>query len=149
MWVGSDRFWKMVEAIAIANERVRELEKLLAAQRTTFAAAVAHTEKEGHAALASAHEKIAAMQSTQDWLMLHVNRLENERRLLTEQRLHVSMPMPVIERDEPEPDLVHGVPHDALPLAQVMTASLEDVGDELARRLGIEHDEAGQIRYTQ
>lgn len=113
-----------------------------------------------------AEARLAAMQATQDWLTLHVNRLENERRILTEARLGLVFPSPEIsrspERSSPssfetapdgteaqrmDPDVVRGVPHDALPLVQLMAASLEDVGDDQAAELGVSHDSHGFAVY--
>lgn len=109
--------------------------------------------------------RLAAMQATQDWLTLHVNRLENERRILTEARLGLMFPSPEISRspersspsssetaeDDAEArlsgDVIHGLPHDALPLAQLMAASMEDVGDDEAAALGVAHDSHGFAVY--
>lgn len=99
--------------------------------------------------------RLASMQATQDWLTNHVNRLENERRILTEARLGLSFPQPIIERSEPNADaeetmrggVVHGVPEDSLPLAQLMSASMEDIGDAAAAALGVEHDAQGNVQY--
>jgi hypothetical protein len=108
--------------------------------------------------------RLAAMQATQDWLTLHVNRLENERRILTEARLGLVFPAPEIsrspERASPSSaetaegaearlsgDVIRGVPHDALPLVQLMAASLEDVGDDQAAELGVSHDSHGFAVY--
>jgi hypothetical protein len=126
MWISGDRFWTMVEALALANERARAIE-----------------------------QKVASMQATQDWLTNHVNRLEHERRILTEARLGLSFPQPIIERSDPNADaeetmrggVVHGIPDDSLPLAQLMSASMEDVGDAAAAALGIETDAQGNISY--
>jgi hypothetical protein len=113
-----------------------------------------------------AEARLAAMQATQDWLTLHVNRLENERRILTEARLGLVFPAPEIsrspERASPssfetppdstegqrmDPDVIRGVPHDSLPIAQLMAASLEDVGDDQAAELGVSHDAHGFAVY--
>lgn len=99
--------------------------------------------------------RLASMQATQDWLTNHVNRLENERRILTEARLGLAFPQPVIEKVEPNADaeermsggVVHGVPEDSLPLAQLMSASMEDIGDAAAAALGIETDAHGNVTY--
>lgn len=127
MWLSSEKFWKMVEGLALANERTRVAEA-----------------------------KVAAMQATQDWLTTHVNRLENERRILTEARLGLSLPQPIIEKVseqpesiEPDRETMRGIPHDSVPLAQMMAASLEDVGDEAAAALGITHDPHGFVQYKQ
>lgn len=115
----------MVEALALANERARATE-----------------------------HKIVSMQATQDWLMQHVNRLENERRILTQARLGLSFPVPIIERQDQappgiDPGSVHGTPDESIPLAQAMAATMEDVGDDQARALGIAHDELGHVVYKQ
>lgn len=99
--------------------------------------------------------RIAHLMATQDWLTAHVNRLEVERRILTESRLGMSFPVPSIEKvDEPsqptpgvDAGSMHGTPHDSLPLAQMLSASLEDVGDDMAARLGLGHDDTGQLIF--
>lgn len=109
--------------------------------------------------LSDARSRIAAMQATQDWLTTHVNRLENERRILTEARLGLLMPQPIIERVRAEenqthdpgldPGAVHGTPDESIPLAQMLASSLEDIGDDQAQRMGIGHDAQGMLVYRQ
>lgn len=103
-------------------------------------------------------QRIASMTSTQEWLTQHVNRLEVERRMLTETRLGMSFPVPTIEREpaserEAAPGLdegsVHGTPHDSIALQQLLGGSLEDVGDDQAARMGMKHDEHGHLIYNQ
>lgn len=107
----------------------------------------------------SLESRLAAMTSTQEWLMAHVNRLENERRILTEARLGLSFPTPTIERADAGTEalaqaeekitggIVRGLPQESIPLGQMMAASLEDVGDDEAKALGIEHDAQGFVVY--
>lgn len=109
--------------------------------------------------LSDARSRIAAMQATQDWLTAHVNRLEHERFILTEARLGLVMPAPVIERQPERPGVevppgvdpgsIHGTPDESIALSQMLSASLDDVGDEMAARLGIVHDPQGMLVYKQ
>lgn len=107
--------------------------------------------------------QLAAKTSTEEWLMFHVNRLEAEREILTRERLHVSFPRPEIAREPStakpsrevspdatpglDPDSVHGTPDDSIGFVQTLSAALEDVGDEMAGRLGIVHDDAGNAIF--
>lgn len=103
--------------------------------------------------------------STIEWLRTHVNRLEAERGILTAERLHVALPVPSIERDTPprrsddppQGEVVHGLPvdpvtkglpEDAIAIAQLLGANLDDIGDDAAGRMGIEHDAAGHVVYN-
>lgn len=99
--------------------------------------------------LAEAQARIASLEATQAWLMQHVNRLEHERRLLTEARLGLQFPQPTLARErETDPaEVTHGLPPSSMPLAQMLAASMEDVGDEAARALGLSHDASGQLAY--
>jgi len=81
-------------------------------------------------------------------------------------RLHVSLPVPEIARVEsdarpamrrepvgaplPDPDIASAAEEgvDSLGVSQLLSASLEDVGDELAARLGVTHDADGVAHYT-
>ena len=106
---------------------------------------------------AEAQARIAAMQATQDWLMAHVNRLETERALLTQARLGLAFPVPELSRHAGPPGIeshpfrdesvTRGLPPDAVPLAQLMGASMEDMGDEQAARLGVGHDAQGFVTH--
>ena len=103
--------------------------------------------------------RIQQLETTQEWLREHVNRLEQDRRILTETRLGLLLPQPTIERVEPadtqttapgiDPGSVHGTPDDSIPLAQMMSAALEDMGDDAAGRMGIAHDPQGMLVYKQ
>ena len=82
---------------------------------------------------------------------------------MTQQRLGLVFPVPEIVRtssrsdSSPDPDVapptgidadsVHGTPMDSLPMAQMLSASLEDVGDEQAARMGISHDPQGYVKH--
>lgn len=113
--------------------------------------------------VAQLQARLASMLATQDWLTMHVNRLEHERTILMRERLHVVFPAPEIAHEQapaalpgvaagrplpPDPDVERGVPEDSMGVAQLLSASLEDVGDEMAGRLGIKHNEAGEAVYT-
>jgi hypothetical protein len=102
--------------------------------------------------LSDAKGEVRMLLATQSWLTTHVNRLEHERNILTQARLGLSFPVPVIEREEQappgiDPGSVHGTPDESIPLAQAMAATMEDVGDDQARALGMEHDELGHVIY--
>jgi hypothetical protein len=101
--------------------------------------------------------RLASMQATQDWLTSHVNRLEHERQILVQARLGLSMPMPIIERQEPgvetppgtDPGSVHGMPDESVAFSQMLASGLDDVGDDQAARMGIGHDAQGMLVYKQ
>ena len=98
--------------------------------------------------------QLAGLRATQDWLTTHVNRLENERSLLTQARLGMTFAVPEILKasehssagvDEPAS---RGWPKDSIPLAQLMAASMEDPGDDVAGMLGVKHDAHGHLEFT-
>lgn len=101
--------------------------------------------------------RVATQANTLQWLTTFVNRLETEREILTRERLHVIFPRTEIAFDKAEN--IKGKPTVALdetperqdetsvPIQQILGSSLEDVGDELAARLGLAHSPAGELVY--
>ena len=72
-----------------------------------------------------------------DWLRVRVNQLEHERAQLLFNYTGVRVAVPEIKKVEEQP---------AHPLNELL--SFADVGDAEAKRLGIEWDGEGNVRYT-
>ena len=76
---------------------------------------------------------------TIDWLRTRVNQLEKERAILMRERTGLTIPIPEI-------DMITGnkmrETRSTPPLP-----SFEDVGDEEAARLGVDHNEMGELVY--
>jgi hypothetical protein len=107
--------------------------------------------------------ELAIRQQNVDWLTSHVNRLELERAELLKRVLNLSLPVPVITREATDhPDLARAIglgrpiPETARPegedagvaAAALGLSSFEDMGDTLAERLGVRHDDAGNVKYS-
>lgn len=75
---------------------------------------------------------------TIDWLRNRVNALEKERTILWQRASGIALPTPEIEISKPR--TVQQPNYDFMP-------SFEDPGDETAKSLGIEHDDAGELVY--
>lgn len=75
---------------------------------------------------------------TIDWLRNRVNALEKERTILWQRASGIALPTPEIEISKPK--TVAGLDLNSMP-------SFEDVGDDEAGRLGIEHDLAGELIF--
>ena len=73
-----------------------------------------------------------------DWLRHRVNALEKMTAVLMQKAAGVSLPVPEIVPTRPGSMTVPNF--DYMP-------SFEDVGEEEARRLGIEHDDSGELIY--
>ena len=73
-----------------------------------------------------------------DWLRHRVNALEKMTAVLMQKAAGVSLPVPEIVPTRPGSMTVPNF--DYMP-------SFEDVGEEEARRLGIEHDDSGELVY--
>lgn len=73
-----------------------------------------------------------------DWLRNRVNALEKERTILWQRASGIALPTPEIEISKPR--TVQQPNYDFMP-------SFEDPGDEEAKALGIEHDDAGELVY--
>ena len=73
-----------------------------------------------------------------DWLRHRVNALEKMTAVLMQKAAGVSLPVPEIVPTRPGSMTVPDF--SSMP-------SFEDVGEEEARRLGIEHDDAGELVY--
>lgn len=122
MWITRTHYEHLFAALSQARERIVQLERLDAAHTATI-----------------------------EWLRTHVNRLETERNILTAERLRVLYPTPAILREAKTPDDGAGqavidrpvsreAPEDSIPMRQFVGSLLEDVGDDMAGRLGITND---------
>lgn len=79
-----------------------------------------------------------ALEVTNDWFRVRIGQLEHERAVLIAKYMGVEMPVPVIERvrDEKKDDVYNVTPH------------FNDVGDEMARKMGIEWNPDGSVAWT-
>lgn len=75
-----------------------------------------------------------------DWLRHRVNALEKQNAVLLQKATGVAMPVPEIVSTRPGSLSVPPADFDHMP-------DFEDVGDEAAKRLGISHDEHGNISF--
>lgn len=83
--------------------------------------------------------RVAAAQTTNDWLMHQINRLEHERAKLVETYMGVKLPVPEIGTAAP-----------AVDIDQVLRdpgTLFNDIGDEEAERLGVDWDPEGKVTY--
>jgi hypothetical protein len=128
MWIGADKFWKIVESLAVSNERIK-----------TLTGETAH------------HE------ATIEWMRTHINRLEMERALLMQTVYHAPLGSFEIERqpvNAAKPEGIVGVPAQddtddgRLGILTDHQALLEDMGDHEAGRQGIKLEADGTAVYT-
>lgn len=85
-----------------------------------------------------------------EWLRVRVNQLERERALLLQRALALPMEAPELLREEPARPIAPPTTHDlvrANGLPHLAGIDFDDLGDELAQSLGIDHDSEGRIRY--
>jgi hypothetical protein len=90
--------------------------------------------------------RLAALQSTLDWMTTHLNQVERERAELFAKVTGVGTAVPVI-RTERSP--LHSTPAPVETPDGVlsgMSALFEDMGDESATRLGVHLDSDGVLR---
>lgn len=79
-------------------------------------------------------ERIASLETTLDWMRSRVNQAEAERGIMMEKMTGLPMPTPQIQtRDVRDSGLFDDL-------------SFEDVGDDKARVMGLEHDEDGRVK---
>ncbi len=76
-----------------------------------------------------------ALQTTMDWFRMRINQLEQERSQMLFQYTGVKVPTPTI----------HEPPVDQ---ALAATMGFEDVGDEVAKKLGIGWNDDGTLKYA-
>lgn len=82
-----------------------------------------------------------ALEASLDWMRVRLTQLEHERAQLIYQLLGIKVPVPEIAQ-APKPSRTG---FDS-PLNE--TISFEDVGDEVAAKLGISHNADGTLRYS-
>lgn len=85
-----------------------------------------------HALLAQQNK---AQEVTLDWFRVRITQLEHERAVLLKTYMGVTVPEMSIEKEQPKSriDAYHNVPH------------FEDVGDDAARKLGLDWDDEGRV----
>lgn len=81
-----------------------------------------------------------AQQTTLDWLTMRVTQLEKERAQLLFMYTGVKVETPVIGTAPTSP-IPQNAPLDALP-------NFDDMGDEAAKKLGIDWDADGRVKYA-
>ena len=122
MFITADRFWRLVEASALQAEKV----KTLTAEN-------------------------AKLEATVEWMRTHINRLEEERALLLQTVYHAPVGRIEIDRQvRTETPTVTGAPmteEDPVQMLATSQALLEDLGDEVAGRMGIKHNADGTLKY--
>ena len=84
--------------------------------------------------------QLASAQTTVDWLRTRVNQLEKERAVLLREVTHLNIPIPEIAT--PGPVMSTAVP------ASLQMPNFEDIGDDAASKLGITHNDAGELEYV-
>jgi|PlaIllAssembly_1097288.scaffolds.fasta_scaffold120616_2 hypothetical protein len=122
MFITADRFWRLVEASALQAEKVKTLVG-----------------------------ENAKLEATVEWMRTHINRLEEERALLLQTVYHAPVGRVEIDRQiRFEAPAVTGAPlteEDPVQMLATSQALLEDVGDDVAARMGIKHNEDGSLKY--
>lgn len=110
---------------------------------------------ESHANVLRLTEQLAQLRSSFEWLTNHVNRLERERAELFARVLNLQLPAMSLERQKEEsvsPSQIAGTPgdsyEDSIPALQAVGGLFEDVGDDAAAKMGIKHDDMGNVKWT-
>lgn len=154
MFISRAEYQKLVTAAAAAEHLQARLEDTKAI-RLTLAELRAQSAKEREREL-KLTEQLAQLRSSFEWLTTHVNRLERERAELFARVLNLQLPAMSLER-EPQPSIspnqVVGRPaedsyENSIPALQAAGGLFEDVGDEAASRLGVGHDDMGNVKWT-
>lgn len=93
---------------------------------------------ETRGARAVLEQRIIAMDTTMDWLRVRVNQLELERAQMIYNYTGVKVPTPQVKREDPTDQ------------EQLLAAAsgFEDIGDEMAKKLGIGWNEFGEMTTT-
>jgi hypothetical protein len=124
MWVNKELFQRILDD----NKRQQDV----ITHRTAL-----WTHAETQASVAGAQK--AKDDMTIDWMRHRINALEKERTVLVMKVAGISLPTPEIVATRP--GTLSGTPEMHIP------ASMEDVGDDEAVRLGISHDDDGTLIY--
>lgn len=90
--------------------------------------------------------QVIAQNTTLDWMRIRLTQLEHERAVLIQNYMGISITTPVFEK---APVKSTGVGQGRSEWDSPLNAvpSFEDIGDEEAARLGIEHNGDGTVRY--
>ncbi len=123
MWVNKQLFQTILDDNKKQSERIEFVERIVGEMTG------------GRLVL---QEQKAKDDMTIDWMRHRINALEKERSILLMKAAGISLPVPEIVPTLPR-SLAPGF--DQLP-------SFEDVGDFEAKRLGISHDDAGELTYV-
>lgn len=97
-----------------------------------------------------AAEKALALQTqTVDWLKVQVNTLQFERASLLAKVTGAPVMVPTIRDSTPMTPSVEQTKEPPQQFFNQLAALFEDPGDDVAGKLGIAHDDAGGVIYTQ
>jgi hypothetical protein len=84
--------------------------------------------------------QVDTQKTNQDWMVLRLTQLEHERAQLLYRYMDIKITVPTVELDNPV------VPHtDTNRLSDI--PSFEDVGDEEAKKLGLDWDSDGRLTH--
>ena len=81
-----------------------------------------------------------ALETTNDWFRVRISQLEHERAVLMQNYMGIAVPVMSIEKEKPrtDPNIYQATPH------------FNDVGDDEAKRLGIEWNPlTGEVTYPE
>lgn len=92
---------------------------------------------EANGAAQALERQVAAQKTTQDWLIHRMTQLEHERAQLLYRYMDVKITVPTLEPDAPRTEETSAIGND-LP-------SFNDVGDEEAKKLGLDWDNEGRV----
>lgn len=97
-------------------------------------------------------QQLAIAQNNFEWARERMNQVEQERGILFMRTLNVDLPVPNVARSpEVMPTSHHGtglpMPDNPRGIMDQFGVNFEDVGDDAAAQLGIEHDDHGAVVY--
>jgi chromosome segregation ATPase len=140
MWIRKGNLLDLRDRVALNQGEIDSLRQRLAG--TAGALTAQHERAAGAIAeAATLKEQNRVLQTHLDWLRVRVNQIEAERARLIEKALQIKVAVPTISSPLHPPDRT------AAPKLEQLAALFEDVGDEAARELGIEHDADGGVLY--
>lgn len=153
MWITRAEYRELVDGAAAAKAAATIVPELKKANETV--AELREVVHEQHASELRLMQQLSQLQSSFEWLTTHVNRLERERAELFARVLNLQLPAMTLERQKEEstsPSQIAGTPGDSyentIPALQAVGGLFEDVGDDAAARMGIQHDGMGNVKWT-
>jgi hypothetical protein len=85
-------------------------------------------------------EQNRALQVSLDWFRVRISQLEHERALMIFNYTGVQVPVQTIERTQDQHSVTETLQR---------VPSFEDLGDKESRRLGVEWDDHGELKYAE